>query len=79
VTAEAVPPGEAGVEILSPVRGLFCRQQDEAVTAALAGWQGPPVRIRVEDSQALDFVITARVTAALEALKTALQAAGEGK
>ncbi len=59
--------GEPEIVINSPVRSLFGNAQDNAVSSVLADFQSlGGVKIVIDDNQALDFVIRARLRAALE-------------
>lgn len=57
------------VVIESPVRDLFGPQQDRAVKAVLAELGVHSGEIHVHDKHALDFVLRARVRAAVERLR----------
>lgn len=65
VTVRSNPGNGIDMEISSPVRGLFSRAQDEAVVKALEDLKAGDLVLNVEDFQALDFVLAARVKAAV--------------
>lgn len=69
VTASNNGNGKTIVSITSPVRALFSEAQDAAVSRALDELDAGDLVLTVEDCQALDFVITARVKAAVLRLR----------
>ncbi len=60
---------ECKVTINSPVREMFKELQDNAVYTALEETGAEGLTVEVNDYQALDFVLTARVKAALFRLR----------
>ncbi len=60
---------ECKVTINSPVREMFKELQDNAVYTALEETGAERLTVEVNDYQALDFVLTARVKAALFRLR----------
>lgn len=57
------------IELESPVLGLFGRAIRRAAEEELARLGVRTGRVRIEDCQALDFVLRARIRAAVKALR----------
>ncbi|MDF1568270.1 MAG: hypothetical protein RQ801_13495 [Spirochaetaceae bacterium] len=66
VEVREAPGGGSAVIIESPLRDLFGAQQDHAVGEVLKELGQTGLIVRVQDNQALDFVLRARVRAAVE-------------
>ncbi len=64
-------PSSLRIEIDSPVQGLFGSAMQLAAEVELERLGVTTGTVRIKDNQALDFVIRARIQAAVAALRTA--------
>ncbi len=62
------PGREAEVKIESSVRKLFAESQDETVASVLESLSDIGLKILIEDNQAFNFTLRARLVASVEAL-----------
>ena len=57
------------IQIHSPVRSLFKKQQDQVIAEMVAHYQGSPLFIEISDNHALDWVLRARLLTAFQMLE----------
>ncbi len=66
VTVSYLEVKEPVFSIESPVRKLFAEAQDKVVHKTLASLNVVNIRVDIKDNQALDYVLAARIRAAVD-------------